>query len=71
MEHKEKINYMRMASNLTGFGFPEKELDMLVSLYDLILEKKGETSLEDIAKVQVEIEERNQIEVKQEEKAEA
>ena len=58
MTHGEKIQYMRFAASLVGFGFEDHDLDLLVSLYDKINEKKGDTNLEDIATVKSEVEER-------------
>lgn len=58
MTHKEKINYMKIAAGIVGYGFDEKGLDMLVSMYDLVLEKQGQTDLKQIVKVQYEVEER-------------
>lgn len=53
---------MRFAASLVGFGFSTQDLDMLVSLYDKINEKKGETNLEDIATIRAEVEQRHQVE---------
>ena len=36
MTHEEKIQYMRFAASLVGFGFSPADLDLLVSLYDKI-----------------------------------
>ena len=62
MTHEEKIQYMRFAASLVGFGFSTQDLDLLVSLYDKINEKKGETNLEDIATIRAEVEQRHQVE---------
>jgi len=51
LTHEDKISYMRIATDLSGFGFNDQGLDLLVSFYDLILKKAGETDLKDIAKV--------------------
>jgi hypothetical protein len=32
MTHEEKINYMKIAAGIVGYGFDTKGLDMLVSL---------------------------------------
>jgi cystathionine beta-lyase family protein involved in aluminum resistance len=42
MTHEEKVNYMKIAAGMVGYGFDKKGLDMLVSIYDLVLEKKAE-----------------------------
>lgn len=59
MTHDEKINYMRMSAGVCGFHIDHKHLDLLVSTYELILEKKGDTSLSDSAKVEVEVKKRD------------
>jgi hypothetical protein len=58
MKHEEKINYMKIAAGIVGFGFDTKGLDMLVSMYDLVIEKKGDTDLNSIVKVECAVEER-------------
>ena len=58
MTHEEKIGYMRIAAGMACFGFKNEDLDMLVSLYDLVLDKKGKTSVEDVVEVQIEVKER-------------
>jgi len=58
MTHEEKINYMRIANGIVGYGFETKTLDMIVSIYDLILLKQGETDLHNIVKIECEVEER-------------
>ena len=66
MEHKEKINYMRIAAGIVGYGFDEKGLDMLISMYDLVLEKEGQTDLNSIVKIRCEVEEREEERIKAE-----
>ncbi len=56
MTHAEKINYMRVAAGIIGYSFEKQGLDMLVSIYDKILEKKGETDLQDLVDIQLRIE---------------
>jgi hypothetical protein len=58
MTPKEKINYMATASNICGFPFRLKEMDLFVSLYDLITEKQGDTDLKSISEVVAEHEKR-------------
>ena len=58
MTHEEKVNYMKIAAGIVGYCFDKKGLDMLVSIYDLVLEKKGETDLHSIVKVECAVEER-------------
>ena len=58
MTHEEKVNYMKIAAGIVGYGFEKKSLDMLVSIYDLVLEKRGKTDLHSIVKIQCEVEDR-------------
>ena len=58
MTHEEKINYMKIATGIVGYGFDTKGLDMLVSLYELVIEKQGETDVKTICKVEVEVKQR-------------
>lgn len=53
MTHEEKITYMKIAASLVGYGFERQGLDMLVSLYELVLQKKGETDLHSIVDVEL------------------
>jgi hypothetical protein len=59
MTHEEKINYMKIAAGIVGYGFETKGLDMLVSIYDLVIEKQGDADLRSIVKVEVEVKERD------------
>ena len=52
MNHEEKIKYMKIAAAIVGYGFDTKGLDMLVSTYDLVVEKKGECDIDSISSVQ-------------------
>jgi len=47
MTHDEKIGYMKIAANVCGFGVEHKHIDMLVGVYELVLEKKGKSNIED------------------------
>lgn len=58
MTHEEKINYMKIAAGIVGYGFDKKGLDMLVSLYDLVTKHEGDTDVKQIVKVQTEVEKR-------------
>ena len=58
MTHEEKINYMKIAAGIVGYGFDKKGIDMLVSMYDLVLEKKGDADLHSMVKVECAVEER-------------
>lgn len=52
MNHEEKIKYMRLAANICRFGMADKDVDLLVSLYELIIEKQGDADLKMIAKAE-------------------
>ena len=58
MEHKEKINYMRIASGIAGYGFKHEQLDLLVSLYELILVHEGESNIKHVVKIESEVKNR-------------
>ena len=49
---------MKIACGVVGYAFDPKGLDLLVSLYELVIEKQGKTDLTDIAKVEVEVKQR-------------
>ena len=49
---------MKIAAGIVGYAFETKGLDMLVAIYDLVLEKKGETDIRSIVKVECEVQER-------------
>ena len=66
MTHEQKINYMRIAAGLCCFGFTNQQMDLLVSIYDLVLEKQGNTSLMDTSKVEVDVKKRADIKSKTE-----
>lgn len=66
MTHEEKINYMRIAAGIACFGFKEEQLDLLVSLYDLVQEKEGETNVHDVVKVEFEVKKRKEERIKSE-----
>ncbi len=55
MTHEEKINCMRIATGICNYGFDTKGLDLMVSLYELILEKKGDTDLKSIVTVESQV----------------
>ncbi len=48
MTHEEKLKYMKIAAGIVGYGFDEKGLDMLVSLYDLVTKHEGDTDVKQI-----------------------
>lgn len=48
MTHEEKLFRMDIATRIVGFGFSRNDLDIIISLYELIQEESGETKLKDI-----------------------
>lgn len=58
MTHEKKIDYMRIATGIVGYGFEPKGLDMLVSIYELVIEKQGETDLKMISRIEAEVKKR-------------
>ena len=61
MTHEEKINYMKIASGMVGYAFNLKDLDMLVSIYELLTQKKGSTDLRAVLRVESDVKERADI----------
>lgn len=55
---KEKINYMKIACDIAGFNVKYEDMDLFVSLYDLVVRKKGKTNLKDVCTVKAEVMER-------------
>ena len=52
MTHEQKINYMKIAAGIVGYGFETKGLDLLVSIYELVIEKGGKTDIWSISKIE-------------------
>jgi hypothetical protein len=59
MTHEEKISYMKIAASIVGYGFDNKGLDLLVSLYDVVLSKKGNTDLDTIVDIKMAVDKRD------------
>lgn len=51
MTAKEKIIYMDIALRIAGYSFRHKDIAMFISLYDQLLDTKGETTLNATLKV--------------------
>lgn len=49
---------MKIAASIVGYGFNLKELDLLISLYEVVLKKKGDTDLDSITTIKVEVDDR-------------
>jgi hypothetical protein len=58
MTHDQKINWMRIAAGVAGFGMKTEHFDLLVSVYELILEKKGNTTVEDAIEIEEQVKKR-------------
>ena len=52
LTHEKKVTYFRIAANICGFHFHNSHSDLLVSLYDKVLEKGGDLDLRTIAEVE-------------------
>lgn len=51
MTHEEKIEYMSLAMGLAHLGFSKEQLDLLVSMYELVVEKEGEADLKSMTAI--------------------
>jgi len=58
-EHEEKLCNMEIAGSIAGFKFTRKDLDMLVSIYDLVLEYGGNLDLDTITDTQFKVNSRH------------
>jgi ElaB/YqjD/DUF883 family membrane-anchored ribosome-binding protein len=58
MEHNMKISYLRIATGICGFGISEEDLDLLITLYEQVLEKKGDYTVDEMLKDRQKIERR-------------
>ena len=54
-----KVEYMKIAAALCDFHIGEKELDLLVGVYELVMEKGGSATLEDVVGVKVGVDKRH------------
>lgn len=54
MSSDKKAKYLTVALNICNLALNQQQVDLIVNLYDLVLEKKGETDLESIIKVKIE-----------------
>ena len=59
MTHEQKITYLSIAANICSFGFKKEHTDLLVCLYEAVMEKGGELDLRSISVIQSECEARN------------
>lgn len=52
MTHEDKVKYLTIGLNIMKYGFKPKDIDLMVRLYDQILETKGQTDLQMVAKIE-------------------
>jgi len=52
---------MRLALAICGYGFPAKDLDLFVSLYDKIIESSGEVGLREVVMLESEVKARHEV----------
>jgi hypothetical protein len=55
MTNEDKISYMQVAAAVVGYSMDVKGLELLVTIYDKVLEKKGQTDLSDLVDIQISI----------------
>lgn len=55
MNEQEQLGYFITAAQTAGIQTSVPVLDLLLSTYNLVLQKKGETTLMDLAEVKVKI----------------
>ena len=60
MNEQEQLGYFVTAAQAAGIQTSVPVLDLLLTTYNLILQKKGDTTLMDIAEIKVEIDNKYQ-----------
>lgn len=55
MTHDKKIDYMKIAAGIVGYAFDRKGLDLMVSIYETVIEKEGKTDLKMLSDVESEV----------------
>ena len=60
MNEQEQLDYFVTAAQAAGIQTSVPVLDLLLTTYNLILQKKGETTLMDLDKIKVEIDNKYQ-----------
>lgn len=48
MTHEEKINYMRIACSICNYGFSHEQVDLMVSLYEMVRLTDGNGTLKGV-----------------------
>ena len=59
MTHDQKVNYMKIAAGVCGYAFSIAGLDLLISLYDAVIEKEGATDLRTISNIEIDVKNRD------------
>jgi hypothetical protein len=52
---------MKIACGIAGYGFKYDGLDLLVSLYELVIEKQGDADLRMLSQIETSVKERAEI----------
>lgn len=55
MTKREKVSYMKIAASICNLGFTTEQMDLLVGLYELVSDKKGNTDLDSIVALDLSI----------------
>jgi len=55
LEHEKKIDYLQIAAGICGFGITEKQLDLLITIYEKVLIRKGEYALDEMCDDKLEV----------------
>jgi hypothetical protein len=66
MKHEEKINYMRIAAGICGFGFSNEQMDLLVCLYEQVISKGGDADLKGLSRIESEVKKRAELSARKE-----
>lgn len=53
MTHEDKIKYLRIVTGIANFGFTNEQLDLLIRLYEHIIENQGDANIRDISAIEV------------------
>ena len=55
MTKEQKLTYLNVACRVAGFPFTDEALEILEGIYSLVIEKKGDTSIEEIIKIECDV----------------
>ncbi len=61
MKHEDKINYLRIAAGIAGYSFTVTQLDLLVSLYELVVINGGVTNLDQVVFIETCVKDREKV----------